>query len=95
MSAAMLEIAGLDVSYGGVAAVRDLSIEVGKGEIVGLIGPNGAGKSTTLHAIMGLVRHARRRDQARGRVAARPLARGTSRARASRSCRRGGASSPT
>ncbi len=52
---AMLEIAGLDVSYGGVAAVRDLSLEVGKGEIVGLIGPNGAGKSTTLHAIMGLV----------------------------------------
>ena len=51
----MLEIAALDVSYGGVAAVRDLSIEVGKGEIVGLIGPNGAGKSTTLHAVMGLV----------------------------------------
>ena len=37
-------------------AVRDLSLDVGKGEIVGLIGPNGAGKSTTLHAIMGLVR---------------------------------------
>jgi branched-chain amino acid transport system ATP-binding protein len=54
VSSAMLEIAGLDVSYGGVAAVRGLSIEVGKGEIVGLIGPNGAGKSTTLHAIMGL-----------------------------------------
>ena len=51
----MLEIAGLGVSYGGVAAVRDLTLEVGRGEIVGLIGPNGAGKSTTLHAIMGLV----------------------------------------
>jgi branched-chain amino acid transport system ATP-binding protein len=51
----MLEIDGLDVSYGGVAAVRGLSIAVGKGEIVGLIGPNGAGKSTTLHAVMGLV----------------------------------------
>ena len=55
MSPAMLEIDALDVSYGGVAAVRSLSIEVGKGEIVGLIGPNGAGKSTTLHAVMGLV----------------------------------------
>ena len=51
----MLEVAGLDVSYGGVAAVRDLSFTVGRGEIVGLIGPNGAGKSTTLHAIMGVV----------------------------------------
>jgi branched-chain amino acid transport system ATP-binding protein len=55
MSDAMLEIADLDVSYGGVAAVRHVSIEVGRGEIVGLIGPNGAGKSTTLHAVMGLV----------------------------------------
>ncbi|MDX6620242.1 MAG: branched-chain amino acid transport system ATP-binding protein, partial [Gaiellales bacterium] len=55
MSDAMLELAGLDVSYGSVAAVRNLSLEVGRGEIVGLIGPNGAGKSTTLHAIMGMV----------------------------------------
>ena len=37
----MLEVAGLDVSYGGVAAVRYLSFSVGRGEIVGLIGPNG------------------------------------------------------
>ncbi len=51
----MLELRGLDVAYGGVGAVRDLSLTVGRGEIVGLIGPNGAGKSTTLHAIMGLV----------------------------------------
>jgi branched-chain amino acid transport system ATP-binding protein len=55
MSEPMLEVARLDVAYGGVAAVRDLSFTVGRGEIVGLIGPNGAGKSTTLHAIMGAV----------------------------------------
>jgi branched-chain amino acid transport system ATP-binding protein len=51
----MLVVERLGVRYGGVAAVRDLSFEVGKGEIVGLIGPNGAGKSSTLHAIVGLV----------------------------------------
>jgi branched-chain amino acid transport system ATP-binding protein len=52
---AMLELKSLGVAYGGVAAVRDLTLEVVRGEIVGLIGPNGAGKSTTLHAIMGLI----------------------------------------
>jgi branched-chain amino acid transport system ATP-binding protein len=51
----MLRLDGIEVRYGGVAAVRDLELDVGRGEIVGLIGPNGAGKSTTLHAIMGLV----------------------------------------
>ena len=50
-----LELRDVDVAYGGVAAVRGLSLSVAPGEIVGLIGPNGAGKSTTLHAIMGLV----------------------------------------
>ena len=51
----MLEVVALDVRYGGVAAVRSLSIVVQPGEIVGLIGPNGAGKSSTLNAIVGAV----------------------------------------
>ena len=55
MNAGTLELSSLEVAYGGVAAVRGLSLSVAPGEIVGLIGPNGAGKSTTLHAIMGLV----------------------------------------
>ena len=52
----MLELSGIDVSYGPVPAVRGVSLRVQKGEIVVLIGGNGAGKSTTLKAIHGLVR---------------------------------------
>jgi branched-chain amino acid transport system ATP-binding protein len=55
MAEPALAVRDLEVRYGSVPAVRGLTIEVGKGEIVGLIGPNGAGKSTTLHAIMGVV----------------------------------------
>jgi len=51
----VLELVSLEVRYGPVPAVRNLSFRVAEGEIVGLIGPNGAGKSTTLHAITGLV----------------------------------------
>src|SRR6478735_5344282 len=51
----VLELDGVEVRYGSVAAVRDVRFHIDEGEIVGLIGPNGAGKSTTLHAIMGVV----------------------------------------
>jgi branched-chain amino acid transport system ATP-binding protein len=55
MAEPVLELVSLEVRYGPVPAVRNLSFRVAEGEIVGLIGPNGAGKSTTLHAITGLV----------------------------------------
>ncbi|HEX4519982.1 MAG TPA: ABC transporter ATP-binding protein [Gaiellaceae bacterium] len=48
----ILELRSIEVRYGSVPAVRGLSLELARGEIVGLIGPNGAGKSTTLLAIM-------------------------------------------
>lgn len=54
-----LALAGLEVRYHGVPAVRGIDLEVGRGEIVGLVGPNGAGKSSTLHAVMGVVPAAR------------------------------------
>jgi branched-chain amino acid transport system ATP-binding protein len=51
----VLELRQIEVRYGRLPAVRNLSLSLDRGEIVGLIGPNGAGKSSTLHAIMGLV----------------------------------------
>ncbi len=52
----MLKVAGLEVSYGQIRALKGLSFEVPEGKIVTLIGANGAGKSTTLRAVSGLVR---------------------------------------
>lgn len=50
----MLEIEGLDVFYGDFQVLWDVSLSVGRGEVVAVLGPNGSGKSTVLKAIMGL-----------------------------------------
>jgi branched-chain amino acid transport system ATP-binding protein len=52
----MLSIKNLSVHYGGIHALRGISLDVPAGKIVTLIGANGAGKSTTLNAIIGLVK---------------------------------------
>ncbi|MBQ9992026.1 MAG: ABC transporter ATP-binding protein [Firmicutes bacterium] len=51
----MLKIENLKVNYGGIQAVREVSLDVPDGKIVTLIGANGAGKSTTLRSVAGLV----------------------------------------
>jgi branched-chain amino acid transport system permease protein len=53
---ATLRIDGVEKSYGGIAVLRDVTLEVRPGEIVGLIGPNGSGKTTLVNLISGLDR---------------------------------------
>ena len=52
----ILEVKDISVSYGGIRALTDVSLEVGDGEIVSIIGANGAGKSTMLRTISGLLK---------------------------------------
>ena len=52
----MLKVDNINVYYGQIHALKDVSIEVHQGEVVALIGANGAGKSTTLRTISGLLR---------------------------------------
>ncbi len=51
----MLKLENVQAGYGNILAIKDISLEIGKGEIVTLIGANGAGKSTTLMTISGVV----------------------------------------
>ena len=53
-SQTLLSITGLKVAYGGIQAVKGVTLEVREGELVSLIGANGAGKTTTLKAVTGL-----------------------------------------
>src|SRR2546429_4687018 len=69
----MLKISGLNVSYAGLHALADVSLEVGEGEFVTIVGPNGAGKTTLLKAIGGGVLPAGGRIEYRGEnIARRP-----------------------
>jgi branched-chain amino acid transport system ATP-binding protein len=68
VSEALLKYEGVSVSYGAIQAIRDVSFEVAKGEIVTLIGANGAGKTTTLRAVSGLVKTTTGRILYRGEV---------------------------
>jgi branched-chain amino acid transport system ATP-binding protein len=69
----LLEVKGLEVTYGGIRAVKGIDLEVAEGELVTLIGANGAGKTTTLKALAGLIRPAAGRIHYNGRdITARP-----------------------
>jgi len=63
----MLEIKNLHVAYGGIRALKGVSLSVQEGEIVTIIGANGAGKSTLLNTISGFLRPAKGTIQYRGR----------------------------
>ena len=56
MANKVLTVDNINVYYGQIHAIKDISLEVAEGEIVALIGANGAGKTTTLHTISGLLR---------------------------------------
>ena len=56
MMGEMLSVKGIDVYYGSIHAIKNISFYVNEGEIVTLIGANGAGKTTTMHAISGLLK---------------------------------------
>ena len=54
MAQNVLKLENITMQFGGVVAVKSLSLEVNKGEIVSLIGPNGAGKTTAFNVITGV-----------------------------------------
>ena len=59
MSTPAIEFDGVTKTYGRTTALDDLTLQVGRGELVGLLGPNGAGKTTAIKLVLGLVRPTR------------------------------------
>ena len=55
-SAVDLSVRDVTVSFGGILALDDVSVEVSRGEVLGIIGPNGAGKTTLFNVICGFVK---------------------------------------
>jgi len=68
--APLLEVSGISKRFGGLVAVRDLSLEMARGEVLGLIGPNGAGKTTAFNLLSGFLTP----DQGEVRFDGHPLA---------------------
>ncbi|MHC2523005.1 branched-chain amino acid transport system ATP-binding protein [Rhizobium leguminosarum] len=56
MDGIVLKLAGIDLSFGGVVALKDIDLSVRRGEILAIIGPNGAGKSSIINVISGVYR---------------------------------------
>ena len=63
----MLELAGLTKFYGALPAIRDLSVTLAPGDVLGLLGPNGSGKSTTVKMLVGLMEPTSGQVRCRGR----------------------------
>ena len=94
MSDAVLEIAGLTISYGQVRAVSDIHLSVQSGRITTLIGSNGAGKTTIMKGVTGLKQVAAGERALPRRATHRQAGGRDRRGRRSRWCRRAAACSP-
>ena len=67
MNMPLLSVRNIEKSFGGIRAVRDVSFDVQKGEILGLIGPNGSGKSTLFNCILGQLKPEKGEVEVQGR----------------------------